>query len=207
MLLIWGTLGALTKPSYIMAFVPAFGLMALFKHGWGKRSFEAVAVCALLLVPLMLQKSAVYSGDGEDKVEFSFFEVWQNYHYSAPDPVLSLLTSIASCLALPLCVLLWRRELIKDTLVQFAALGFVVAFLISGFLMESGPRMLHGNFGWQVPVSCYLLYWSLGIRTIRRGGEGMQNRFWGWCAAFLATAHVISGLAYVWRGWSEHRYQ
>jgi hypothetical protein len=206
-LLLWGVLGVLTKPSFVPAFVPAFGLMALLKHGFGKRLVEAAVACALLLAVIFVQKSLLYTDGSEDKLTFSFFDVWLNYHYSAPDPVRSLWFSIGSGLALPVSVLLWRPRLVRDTLVQFSGITFFFGILVFALLMETGPRMSHGNLGWQLPVCCYLLYWALGVRAASDVAPGTENKYWGWCAAFLAGAHVVSGMVYLCRGWFLQDYQ
>lgn len=196
-MLIWGLLAVLVKPSYLIAFLPAFSLMALWRWRLSRPLLEAAVACAVLAAVLLMQKSLLSSDGSMASVELGWLDIWRNYHAGTRWPDASIAVSFALSLALPVAVLLWRPELRRDWLVRFGLVQFGVALLVSMVLHESGPRMVHGNLAWQVVICCFLLYWVIAIRSLARlDGTTVPGRGWQVVAA-LALLHGVSGLVYL----------
>jgi hypothetical protein len=196
-MVVWGVLAAFVKPSYLMAFLPSFGVMAAWRWHFARPTLDSIIACAALLAVLLLQKSLLQSAGSMSSVELGWLKTWRTYHQGAIWPDLSIALSFLLSLLLPMAVLWWRPALRKDWLVRFGFVQFGFAVMISIVMNESGTRMFHGNFMWQVVICCFLLYWVLAIRALQMVSVSTSPvRRWRLVAG-LASLHLICGLGYL----------
>lgn len=197
MMVVWGVLAVCVKPSYLMAFLPSFGVMTVWRWHLSRPTLDAIIACSALFAILLLQKSLLQSAGNLVGVEFGWLRTWRTYHQGARWPDLSIALSFLLSLWLPMAVLWWRPTLRKDWLVRFGFVQFGFAVMISMVLSESGTRMFHGNFVWQVVICCFLLYWGLAIRALQMVPVStLLVKRWHLVAG-LAMLHLICGLGYL----------
>lgn len=88
------------------------------------------------------------------------FEIWK--HYSS-----NIYFSFISSLLFPLIYVLFTKAMVlKNKMVLFASINFLIGLLIYIFFAEGGYRKLHGNFGWQIVTANYLLFFSFMLYLI-----------------------------------------
>jgi hypothetical protein len=161
------------KPSFVLAVVVVFPLVALVRLRGARELFWALGATAFMVVLLVGQYLYIYktgasetldqatgtASDVASHVRIDPFNVWSHYSSSIP---LSFLASFA----FPLVALavygrrLWEYDLVRYA---FALLGVSLAIFI--LLTETGPREFDGNFGWQVIVSSYIAFLVTLIRV------------------------------------------
>ncbi|MCX7729556.1 MAG: hypothetical protein N2203_08810, partial [Bacteroidia bacterium] len=91
------------------------------------------------------------------------FEIWILYGgYYFPLHIISgLVFPIMYCI-------LFFSSVKEDKLLQFTILLYLIAFLISCVFIETGKRIHHGNFVWQVIMTGYLLFTVVSIRMVEK---------------------------------------
>ena len=207
MCVMWGLLALLAKPSYMLAFLPAFALITVLKlHATPRLMLHGLLAAGLLAAGVLAQKSIVYSDGSPSEVAFGFMKVWRAYHSVTSAPGLSITLSLVLSMALPLAAVCWRPALLRDTLWQFAALQFLVALGIASFIHENGPRFIHGNFGWQTIICSALLYWVTGVRVVQELPHTPGRRWLLHTVAVLGLLHVVSGGFYLARAITAHTF-
>lgn len=153
-------LNLLTKPSLFFCFAVVFPLLALLRHGPGRRFLlSCIPVVAGGVVfagyYLLVFHNAFYRElmEAEDvSLAFGFLHPWRDYSASIP-------LSIVNSLLLPLLVFAaYPRLLLRDTRVRYAAAMLFVGLLIFSFVHETGDRAFHGNLIWQNITANYLLH-------------------------------------------------
>jgi hypothetical protein len=175
---------ALAKPSFLIAFLPVSGLVAL--RDLLRRHFAAVIAYAFAIaVPTMLvlavQAVATYGAETKAGIILSPFAV-----FTQPGEfVLKLPLSLAFPLVVTVAYGLSFR-------LQMAWLYAVLAIAYAVLLAESGPRLVQGNFAWTAQTGMFLLYVEAGLVIASRRDASIR---WKICAGAFAV-HVVSGLIY-----------
>jgi hypothetical protein len=199
-------LNILMKPSFFFVFAVAFPLMLLGRFRLTKAFWINMVPVAAGLGMLAVVYHLIYvlgfsnMWQGRSGVALGLFTVWSLW---SPNVALSLLASVLFPAAF-LC--LRPAEIVRDTLLQYAALSFAVAVIIFSVLMETGPRMSDGNFMWQCVVCNYLLFLVASLafydKVRAEGMTGWRNR----TLAICWTLHVISGIGYIVKFFSTGRF-
>jgi hypothetical protein len=175
---------ALAKPSFLIAFLPVSGLVAL--RDLLRRHFAAVIAYALAIaVPTMLvlvvQAVATYGAEAKAGIILSPFAV-----FTRPD---EFFLKLPLSLAFPLVVTVAYGLSFR---LQMAWLYAVFAIAYAVLLAESGPRLAQGNFAWTAQTGMFLLYVEAGLVIASRRDASIR---WKICAGAFAV-HVVSGLIY-----------
>lgn len=101
--------------------------------------------------------------------------------------------------AFPLILIFLIPRILKDRFFLFALLLFVVSFLQFFFLLETGNRVNHGNFGWGRMIVAPLLFSSaLGFLVrewLNRNGSVADWRLI--IPSLVYLAHLVSGVVYM----------
>lgn len=197
-ILLWGFLILLTKPSFLFVFIPAFPIAWLFYHRAFTRGFWiTIFISCLLLTGVWLEKSLIYQesafGDwvyrnsDSAKVEIKPFLVFLSLSDSIVWDLFSSFLFLGILITILWAELKHRPEFWWNLTMLFG--GMILYFTV----VESGNRLLHGNFYWQIPISLYLLLLLLISQLIRsKVSTGKKLVLWT-----VYSLQVISGIAYL----------
>lgn len=190
------------KPSYLFVFVGALPLT----YWYVNRPFKLISKNNLLqllpviiaIVLIFLQKSIIYEHTTiytNSSVEISLLKTYRlwlklNMFYA----FIILLISLATSILYPLFVLIKKGVTKNDTGLIFAWVSFFGAMLIFLFFNETGERLWHGNFIWQVYICSYILFLVSVLKTLPELTKSLRkpNLF-----QILLLLHVIFGAVYV----------
>jgi hypothetical protein len=195
--------GALCKPSYAFAFVPAYGLLRLLqvrRHPFGR----LVGGLALALVPVLL----IIAGQTwwiERHPEVMIFGK-TTFALGLPAGWLMFLPTIATwqstmlglgSFALPLLAYIIRPTWLRQPAHQLAALSVLFAFIQFMLVYEVGERASHGNFTWQVMAANHLLYWVVALNTLKWRPSTADGRVQRAILLVAVALSVTSGILYM----------
>lgn len=100
-------------------------------------------------------------------------------------------------LALPICTMLLVKEITKYKPFVYAFTLTIAGVILSAFVLETGPRMTHGNFTWQNIICTFLLMLStvsfLAPKFLDKKNVSWKIKFLLW----LFLIHSISGIVYL----------
>lgn len=195
-------LSALAKPSFLIIFLPGLTLFLLWR--WQTDKFVdwplylfGVVVPSLLV--LGWQFSVTYSAEqlpgftagksGVVLAPFTLMKSWSDW----------LLPKFFLSLAFPLAVTvtMWRSACRNPQLLLAWSIFAVGAFQ-AYFLMESGPRAVHGNFVWGGQIGLLLLFVASATHLFtaqQDGRQSLRTPAWRLCVVLLLL-HVVAGLIF-----------
>lgn len=197
-----GLTGTWIKPNLALCLYPALAVVLLIWLGQkGMKIFWRLAAFAAALLPsfgiLLWQYLLTY---GESSAQGSGLGVSFGYSIRlfAEHPAASVLQS----LAFPLAVLaLGWRALKRADQYCFAWIAAGFGYLEYLFLIETGPRMDHGNWDWGAIVMVFLLFVvsleELLRRTEGQWRKGARGRAWVCGCWGLLGWHVICGVNFL----------
>jgi hypothetical protein len=176
---------ALTKPSFLIAFLPASGvdmLRDLVQRRWRIVALFAASVAIPSgLVMLWQARLAYVSGSPIGFAPFVVFDFWQTF-YKLPLSLGFTLVVVAAA---------WRRRLLDDRL-RFAWLYAAIALFVTLCVVEQGFRLMHGNFAWTGQTGVFLLYVESVLFLLTRPLDGGWRRV-AWA---VFAVHVACGIAW-----------
>jgi hypothetical protein len=143
---------AVAKPSFLIAFLPISGVIALsdiWRGGWRKVFSYAVAMVPVVMV-LLWQFGSHYGASSKGSIVFSPLAVF-------PSPMQYILM-LPMSLAFPIATtaFLWREARASRSL-QMAWVFMGIALFYTLFLIES-QDVGSGNFAWTAQTGAFLLY-------------------------------------------------
>lgn len=194
--LLLGVVGMVIKPSYMLAFVPAFPLVALWHFKQRPLFLQAVGMCVVLFVLIEVQRRLVFTEESDSHVAVGLFKVYGFWHQRTWSPALSMAAGIVIPLLFPILAARYRPALWGDLLFRFAALQHLAGLAVYLVLMETGERFLHGNFGWQVVVTSFILYWVTTIRLLDGVRSWRMPLREAWPVLIVGGLHFLSGVVY-----------
>lgn len=190
-------LSTVTKPSFVIVFLPAIFLyVLLFKRGEYRR-YPAIILFAIpSIIMLAYQYTETYqSADTasyfHDKIIFTFFGVMKLY---SPNIIISTLL----VLAFPLAVLTASRSRIaRNPYLILSWLTTVVAFLQFAFLAEQ-EKFYQGAFGFGYIIALFLLYFCSMKEFLSWFQPVEININWKTkrSVAVIYLMHLVSGIYY-----------
>lgn len=167
------------KPSFLLSFAPSLGLIWLL----GKGSIKQLVLSILMGTVIIAQFAIIY-----------YFEVG-NVEEAQSGIALSspfyILRKMSASWYLPLALIssfafpVWTIS--KRESASPASLNFLVALILTAFVIETGPRQYHGNFIWQSSIASFILFFEGGKRLLTNPHQ---------TGTALLTAHSLSGLLY-----------
>ena len=195
-------LGGLTKPSFFFIYGVAYPICMLARYGVkGVRYafYPILAGCICVAYEFL----TIYDGKDGSGVIISIMPLFTRAFWE------DIILYFSVSMMLPtLFVLLYRKEIIKDIEFWFVMVMLVIALGISWCCMETGDRAEHGNFGWQVIVAMWFVYYYMMKVVLREGSvhhqadEGgkiylgvSERRTAG--LLVLYALHVVTGVVYL----------
>ncbi len=199
-IMLWGILQILIKPSFLFAFAPAFPLVLLIKYGLNsKKLWLGAGIVAILCVLIFIEYYVIYKLDfyaqiyniPKSGIGISPFRVWGHYSKNLPlDALVSLLFPLV-------CLLLCLKGLKQNYFLQY---GFFLAFFaIAIFILviETGRRTLHGNFGWQMLMCNYVLFFVCTLVVYKKIKEWGYMHIKSILLIVVFMCHTLSGFVYI----------
>ena len=164
-------LNALLKPSFLFTIIPAMALWAFFNgpKKFDKPKLAIYLLCTFGLTIILAEYVLIYmvnktaSGLPPAKnsgISIEPFGVWKFYSSSIP------IAFVTSFLFPILFFILTKGSIIKDKLVKFTVINWVLGLVIFILLIEGGEGKYDCNFGWQMITANYLLFFVLSVKLL-----------------------------------------
>ncbi len=195
--------GALCKPSYAFAFVPAYGLLKLLqinRKSYGKTVVSLLIALAPVLL-LIIGQAWWLSAHPEvmiyGKAEFAlgFPAGWKQF---LPELTAwkSFMLAVGS-FALPLLAYMLRPVWLQYPAHRLALGCTVLAFIQFMLVYETGERAGHGNFTWQVIAANHLLYWVIAFDILNWQPVTKSERLRQGALIVAVALSAVNGLVYM----------
>ena len=150
----------LSKPSYLIALLPALGLAVLYRLvrrlpvDWWLLSFGLGLPSIFMLA---FQYVVAYGDPENTSLQMGLLAFFRAHGLQVWDVVARHLVSIIFPLS---AYLLHAKHAAKDDYLNFSWLVFGVSLIWSSFFHESGSRLMHGNFVWTAHAALFVLMFS-----------------------------------------------
>ncbi len=189
----------ITKPNFILCFLPALWLVALIRI-WQKEKIAWWLIIAGITIPsilvLVLQYLFTFSIDQTSGIAFAPMQTMWNFNISTLGAIFRL---ILSCLFPIVMLFLFFKEIIRNNRLLIAYVTFIFALLFAYLLVETGPRSLHGNFLWGAEVALFILCVELVLLFIRKYATIFKQSYkdWRfWLSSSTLLLHFLCGIAW-----------
>lgn len=203
-------LSAFTKPTFMYMLLPAgvlyllidLGVALVRKDGSWKKvwgfMWRITCACIPALLYLLLEYMAFYfwGGTNEDAqlAIYPFLTAWHLFSPNVP-------RSIRLAMAFPIWMVLTNfKYFFKSVEGRLSLIGYAAGTLEFAFFVETGDKLTHMNFAWQM-MSGMLLLWVISTaRLIGLTAKPSEHRgnavviLVGW---ILLLIHFISGLYFI----------
>jgi hypothetical protein len=188
-------LSSLIKPNFILAFVPALGILSFYKLV-RKQTIDLRLMIFGFALPsiavLLWQWAITYQGgDYGNSITIAPFALESAYSkFLFPKFLLSSMFVLQG-------LWIFRKTLIRDNLLFLGWITLVIGVLQNYLLIENGPEMLSGNFRWSGQIALFLMVVILVRHSTRFLIADNQGKTWQ-KALGLDTylAHFGAGIAY-----------
>jgi hypothetical protein len=195
-------LSVIAKPSYALCLYPALLFFVPFAFPPHERVRRGAALALALAPTVAIQVLQFYAYYGESSDSAIVFEPFAVLH----EPIAVLVAKLAASIAFPLAVLwLFPREAGGDIYLRFGWRLLGAGLLLHVLLAESGPRMMHGNFGWSSQIALFLVFVAalrVWARVLFRA-EPAPPTYRLLASTLVLALHLASGIVYLslyWRG-------
>jgi hypothetical protein len=188
----------LAKPSYLICFLPAAGLLWAPDQWRGERSALRTFLAAAVPGVLLLAGQAWFLTH-TDRMDPSFivFAPLRALACHVQDGPLMLVFKAAMSVLFPIAVVLaCGREAWQDPGLRLAWVTLGAGMAYAYLLAETGPRLEDCNFLWGAQVGVAILFVA-SARFVLARAPASRPRLWGCGIAF--AAHAVSGAVYSWR--------
>ena len=192
-------LSTMAKPNFLMGFAPALLVYLLVDFFGKKNTFknEFLLGCVVLPAVAVLPIQAVLLFNESNSIAFG-----PSTFFFAEGAYIVIMRFVAA-LPLPLLVYYHNRHRLGNG-AGVAGLAFIFAVLEGMFLMEKGPREMHGNFLWGSEVTGYVLFmyvFGMLLRDLKEYRNGQVPKTKGTrnyliISFILAAMHMVSGAVY-----------
>jgi hypothetical protein len=184
------------KPSYFFIVAPTLSFFVLFGN-LNKKFLISVVIGAIAVVVqyiLIYRYNSNYVLQDKSGIDISFLESWKtqlrNYWFM-------VVPAFFGSLLFPIYhIFLNYGRLKKSFHFKFLVLMFLIAFVIFLFVIETGPRRAHGNFGWQMVVANYFLFIYL-VKDWYNNRDFVLSKYKTLITKILFNLHLMAGVVYV----------
>ncbi len=194
-------MSVLVKPSFIMAFLPALGVLAVlhWRHAdwrWLGVSFGLPAILVLawqydVAYPLTTEGSAV------------ILAPLQSIGLRAPTDLVTLGWRLAASVLFPVAAVVCFPSVRSDRRVQLGWATFLVGAAI-GYLLAEGNQDDDGNFLWSGQLAAFVLFAVSAVAVLRAaatsGGDASRLGRFALCGSVFLW-HVTSGMQHLSSKW------
>ncbi len=198
---------ALTKPNFLLAFLPAVGLAAVASLRRADWRLMMLGFCVPTLSVLGLQFLLRYRLQTELGVTIEWAPLYVIGLY-APTDAVSLLSRLGASVLFPLAgTLLFLPAAVRDRPLLLAWGTFFVGTAAGYLLTEQGGNASHGNFLWSGQLAAFLLFVVAALFVVRETGRagrfsaGLGGRLV--VLVLLLAWHVDSGIRHLHTSWLD----
>ncbi|WP_120752488.1 hypothetical protein [Aquimarina sp. BL5] len=196
-------LNIFVKPSFIFVYAPVTALFLVKDFTLEKRISHSIKFFPLFigLVVLFLQYISIYyyqTGtfvSGKSSLTIGApFEFVRNFIPAWYIPI-----ALFFSFAFPIAAIYYHRDILKNKAFLYALCLTIFGILISAFIVEDGPRRLHGNFTWQNIICAYILLLSTAtflLPKLLSKNEDVKIKIILWTVFML---HFLSGILYLFK--------
>jgi len=199
----------IVKPSFLLAFLPAVGLAALWRWRVARWGLLVGGLFVPSVLLLLGQYTLRYLLQADDGVNVMFAPLTVIGLYTSTD-TLNLGMRLALSVLFPLAVVAaFPRQAARDSRVPLAWLTFAVGIAPGYLLAEGGGKASAGDFLWSGQLAAFVLFAvSAAFLAGRLGGAGEREFRPGTLARATACSavfawHVVSGVQHLQRSWLE----
>ena len=191
-------MSALVKPNFIMAFLPALGVLAVL-HGrrsdwhWLGLGFALPAVAVLAWQYYALNAEAV-------GIILAPLHV---IGFHAPTDFVTLAWRLVASVLFPLAAVVCFQSVRADRRVQIGWATFLIGAAI-GYLLAEGGRADNGNFLWSGQLAAFVLFAATVVAVLRAaaaGGAGASGPGKFALCGGIFLWHVTSGIQHLYVTW------
>lgn len=186
-------LATLVKPNYAICFLPALGLLTVYKL-WRREPLQwwyMILGVGLPTVATLGWQYAINYGAGAGRIFLAPLEV--KYYYS--DAL--IIKFFASILFPLLATRFYIYKAVRDDKTLLAWLCFIIGAFYAYFLAEtSGGAITMGNFDWGAEMTLFILFVAVVLFWLERLIENKQWQKRDTVLAFALGVHFISGILY-----------
>lgn len=196
-------LNALIKPSFLFTLLPSVFICFFYNKSFSKKGgnkFHYLLPYLIGMILIALEYYIIYklnyissstNNHGEEsKVILSPFEVWKSFSDNM------WVAAITSLFFPVIFIILTKGGVLKNKMVQFSLINFLLGLCIWILLAEEGARKYHANFYWQIVVTVYLLFLSLLIDFVKRVQLKQLCYYKQWLIGGAFLLHFIWGVFY-----------
>jgi hypothetical protein len=195
-------LNALIKPSFLFVIIPVSILLVSISIARKQNSLQRAkilwpflagitfVVAEYILIYKLSYVSTAVGGQADSGVIMAPFQVWD---YFSDNMLIALLSSLFFPIVY---AIVSNGAVLKNKMVQFAVVNFIVGLAVYILFVENGERKFHANFYWQVVVVTYMLFFVLLIdlaNNILQKKLSIQKQI---VACGALALHFIWGAAY-----------
>lgn len=199
----------LIKPSFLMAFLPAVGLLAVVN--WKQADWKllilglAIPTACLLAAQFALR----YLVRADDGVSIVYAPLVVLGLYGPTDPA-TLGTRLVASVLFPLIVtILFLPQAVRDRRVILGWLVFAVGISWGYLFAETGGKVSSGDFLWSGQLAAFLLFAITAMFLLQQLVAAPLNPHRGWtygrvglCTVLLAW-HMVSGVRHFQASWVD----
>ncbi|MBO4882289.1 MAG: hypothetical protein J5570_02110 [Lachnospiraceae bacterium] len=195
-------ISATAKPVFAEMFIPAVGIVMLFRCRSVKYLKENLlpafasslsTVIYILIMYLLYVKLGGSYADSEGAVITPFLQVWSYFSENIP-------LSIVFMMSFPIYILVIDcKNYLSSNIGKLGTVSFAVGFLEAAFLGEGGEKLYHGNFIWPMMFGALLLWASsmLHFLTLDKKASTRFTRILICIGWILILIHVHYGFQYL----------
>ena len=191
-------MSALVKPNFIMAFLPALGVLAVL-HGRRSDLHWLGLGFALPAVAVLAWQYYALNAEGAGIILAPLYVIG----FYAPTDFVTLAWRLVASVLFPLAAVACFPSVRTDRRVQIGWATFLIGAAF-GYLLAEGGRAGEGNFLWSGQLAAFVLFVATAVAVLRAaaaGGAGASRlgRFALCGGVFLW--HVTSGIQHLYATW------
>ncbi|MBE9468637.1 MAG: hypothetical protein IMY72_10025 [Bacteroidetes bacterium] len=186
------------KPNFFFVFITVYSIFLFAKYNFKKEFFYSILPSIIGLGCIIIQYILIF------KTNNAVFKEPSGVALSNPAQLIELFPmyklapiNVLFSLLFPLFyVVLNLKKMKRSLLFWYTFISFIVSILFFIFFIETGPRMLDGNFYWQIVICAWLCFFTALIallKDIKQLGFTKQNKF----LSIIYALHIIFGLVYL----------
>lgn len=192
----------LIKPSFLFVFVPIFPLFVLLRSGiYHTKTWLSVGIAGFIFLMILIEYyiiyqlntlKIIYQGDTAG-IGFAFLKVIKAHSANLPADMLASMffPLVYACL--------FFKTLLRELTIRYSIALFLLACLIGFCLVETGERLEHGNFMWQIFITNYLLFMAIAVDSIKKIKILGYQHYKSILLIISYLLHLLSGIVYLWK--------
>lgn len=197
------TFANLFKPNFIIAFAPTVFVYAILDLLINKKlnaikKYLALAVLFIVsMLPLLFQYKVLYSSDDSSGISFTLKKVSELF--KAGYLGWELLGTFTFPLIVAVIVLVNRKQ---DWILGLAWIFELITLIQSLFMVETGTRLIHGNFTWNLYLASLALYTVCTAKLIDICDDSLKLKWvykiaWGILFIHIVNSFMYFGLIFI----------